>query len=83
MRINTKLSNKKIAKSISVGDLVTSEFYDHDAHVKRTVTRVEHDVSTETTVRIWADDGGVCPCCNRPLSKSIDGVDGAWFIPVQ
>lgn len=81
MHANTKLSSAAIAKTIAVGDKVTTAFYEDATHVVRTVTKVEHDADTGTTVRIWADDGGACECCNRPLSKSINGADGAWFIP--
>ena len=77
----TKLSKKDVVLSIAVGDLVTTEYFECDAHVKRKVIKVENSANTGSTVRIWADDGGRCRCCNRPLSKPIDGVDGAWFIP--
>ena len=78
-----KLSSKKTALSIAVGDKVTTEFIYEDRHVIRTVTRVEHGATTGSTVRIWAGNGGLCDCCGRPLSRAIEGVDGAWFIPVN
>ncbi len=76
-----RLSDIKTAKNLKVGDTVTSDYHEGDEHVPRTITKIEHNTNTGTTVRVWADDGGLCKCCNRPLSKKIQGVCGAWLIP--
>ncbi|MFK5893162.1 MAG: hypothetical protein QM504_08075 [Pseudomonadota bacterium] len=81
MDVNTKLSDNNVVLKFKVGDLVTSEFYSDDSHVVRNITRIDSNVDTGSTVRIWATDGGICDCCNKRRSKSIDGVDGYWFLP--
>lgn len=54
---------------------------ENDSHVMRIIIRIEEDKDTGSGRRIWASDGEKCCCCNRALSKPIDGVDGAWFLP--
>lgn len=78
---NTKLSSKEIALSLKVGDSVTTEYYPADRNVIRTITKIENDADTGSTVRIWASEGGVCECCNKARSKPVPGVDGGWFFP--
>jgi len=83
MYANTRLLDQKTVLSIVVGDSVTTEYFPEDANIKRTVTRVDYNCNTGSTIRIWASDGDTCACCNRPLSKPVNGVDGAWFLPVM
>jgi hypothetical protein len=81
MHSKTKLSSKATAKKFTVGDLVTSEFFEGDRDVIREILRIEKDCDTESTVRIWASDGGLCECCSKFRSRPISGVDGAWMLP--
>ncbi len=81
MKTDTKLTNKAVAQSLKIGDRVTTAYYSKDANVIRDITQIQYNVDTGSTVMVWATNGGVCKCCNRPLSKPITGIDGAWFIP--
>ena len=80
MHANTKLSDKNTVKFFKVGSVVRSEYYENDSYVLRVITKIE-EADTGSGRRIWADAGEICYCCKRPLSKPIDGVDGAWFLP--
>jgi hypothetical protein len=83
MEEDIRLSSLEVVLSFKVGDKVTTDFYGEDKQVVRKITNIEHNTGTSSTVKISADDGGVCKCCNRPLSKPIYGIDGFWFFPVK
>lgn len=67
---------------LSVGDKVTSRFYQDQSTVVRTLTRLEASPATGSGVRAWSDGGDTCPTCGHK-SYSIEGVDGSWFEPVK
>jgi len=77
------LSSKEVVHSFKVGDLVTTELYIQDKDVIRTITKIEYNSNTGSGITIWADNGGICPCCNRAPSIDTGGVDGAWFLPAN
>ena len=76
-----RTTDSKTIKKLKVGDKVMSDYDMDHADTVRTITEVEHNADTGSTVRIWANGGDPCPCCGREPAKSINGVDGAWFIP--
>jgi len=78
-----RLSTPETARALKVGDVVTTDYIEADRHVRRVITAVHPDEQCSSGVRVYASDGGLCECCQRPLSKTIDGVDGLWFLPVN
>lgn len=70
-------------KAMKVGDLVRSDFDVDSKAVVRRITRIERDKRCGSGYRVWADAGECCEACKRPFAKSIDGIDGAWFLPLE
>ena len=66
---------------VALGDPVKTNFYTGDEDVVRRVTDVQRDPTYGSGWRVSADDGGICPCCNRARSMPLTDVDGAHFAP--
>lgn len=67
-------------EELTEGDLVTTDYLRDDKSVVRHITRIEPDASFGSGYAASADDGGECPRCGRPYSRSISDVDAAWFV---
>lgn len=72
------MTKKKIAPPFSVGDKVTTTYFEDESRIVRTVTMVSADDSFETGYGVLADQGDPCPCCGRAWS-AVPLVASSWF----
>ena len=69
--------------NLSVGDSVTTTFYEDEKGVVRKITSVEKDFLCGSGYRASADEGVMCKCCGNLPAVAVEGVDAAWFKPVE
>lgn len=87
MRINHNVNRLK------VGDKITTDFFEGEETVVRTITHLFDDVRTGTGRGVLFDSGEECPCCHKYFGTSVidnpkflltnNFVDAGWAIPVN
>jgi len=81
MRINHNVNRLKI------GDKITTDFFEGEENIVRTITELFDDVATESRRGVLFDGGEECPHCHKHFGKDAkdlytDYIDAAWVIPV-